>query len=103
VKAYKDVTWNGYLAETANALDPHPTFFSGPVNDPARPLLRGACGPGRCQAAYDFLDVKVGPDGSAYGVFVNECYAGKCVHNGPYLPNVGEALIGVLEAGPSLR
>ncbi len=70
---YNKATWNGYLTISANALSPNPTFYTGIVNDPADPLVRGECGPGRCQMVFDFIDVEIGRDGIAYGAFVDSC------------------------------
>lgn len=94
--------WNGYLTISANALAKKPTFYTGAVNDPNDPIIMGPCGPERCAAAYDFLDVVVGPDGTAWGVFSDGCFDGSCHHDGPALPNFGEAIVGRLVGGPSL-
>jgi hypothetical protein len=42
--AYKDETWNLYITETFNALDPKPLFWSAPINSPAQPAWYG-CSP----------------------------------------------------------
>lgn len=70
---YKDTTWNGYFTVTRNALAKEPLFYSGTVNDKSDPLVRGACGPGRCQAVYDFIDVTVDRSGTVWGAFVDGC------------------------------
>ena len=70
---YKTVTWNGYMTISDNALSANPTFYTGIVNDPADPLVRGECGPGRCEMVFDFIDVEIGPDGVAYGAYVDSC------------------------------
>jgi hypothetical protein len=69
--AYDHVTWNGYIGITRNPLAAHPTIYAGTVNDPGHPLVRGTCGPIRCQQEFDFLDVQFGPDRSAWGAFVD--------------------------------
>lgn len=100
---YGTAEWNGYLTVSVNALAKRPVFFTGPVNDPKKPLLRGTgCGPPRCHAAYDFLDVVIGPDGTAWGVFVDGCYVPDCDEDGMLLENAGEAVVGRLVGGPSL-
>ncbi|MGH2739877.1 MAG: sialidase family protein [Actinomycetota bacterium] len=95
--------WNGYLTISSNALAKRPLFYTGAVNDPKDPIIMGACGPERCQAAYDFLDVVVGPDGAAWGVYSDGCFEGSCHHDGPALPNFGEAILGRFDGGPKLR
>jgi len=70
---YLKTTWNGYLTISANALDGSPLFYTGLVNDPKDPLVRQRCGPGRCYNVLDFIDVRIGPDGIAYGAFVDTC------------------------------
>ncbi len=72
-KAYAPTTWNGYITVSDDALSKNPTFMTGIVNDPLDPLIRARCGPGRCHMAYDFIDVEIGPDGQAFGAFVDGC------------------------------
>ena len=107
-KHYTNTKWNGYMTISANALDKNPTFYSGIVNDPADPLVRARCGPGRCKAVYDFIDVEIGRDGIAYGAFVDSCIP-------PATPGIAgctkatpdageyEGLMMKLVGGPSLR
>jgi hypothetical protein len=90
--AYAGVPWQGYLTVTSDALAKDPVFYSGPVNDPSRPLERGACGPIRCQAGYDFLGVSIAPDGVAWAVYVD----------GSAGQTLGEAVVARLVGGPSL-
>ena len=72
-KDYLKTTWNAYLGVSANALSARPLFYTGAVAHPSDPLVRGRCGPGRCHWPYDFIDVEIGPDGIAYGAFVDGC------------------------------
>ena len=107
-KHYGKTKWNGYLTISANALDKNPTFYTGTVNDPADPLVRTRCGPGRCQQVFDFIDVEIGRDGIAYGAFVDSCMPAPgpgqpgCT---PTTPGEGdyEGLMTKLLGGPSLR
>ena len=99
--SYEKTTWNGYMVVTDNALDKEPLFFSGTVNDKRDPLVRDTCGPGRCRAVYDFIDVVVGRDGSTWAAFVDGCTT-VCAAAGP--SNIGsEAVVGHLVGGPKLR
>jgi hypothetical protein len=99
-KDYEDTTWNAYIASSADALSSNPTFYTGTVNDPKDPLVRGRCGPGRCQSVFDFIDVEIGPDGVPYGAFVDGCM-GLCAEGGA--SDEYEGLMGKLVGGPSLR
>jgi len=102
-KDYEPTTWNGYLTISADALTKNPVFRTGTVNNSADPLIRARCGPGRCHWAYDFIDVEIGPDGIAYGAFVDGCMD-MCVKDrmaaraGEY-----EGLVTKLVGGPRLK
>lgn len=71
---YSNTTWNAYVGMTADALAQDPVFYSAPVNHPERDaFVRGQCGGIRCQGVQDFMDVRIGPDGTPYGAFVDDC------------------------------
>ncbi len=103
---YSNTTWNAYVGMTANALDANATFYSAPVNDPELDaFVVGSCGSLRCQGVQDFLDVRIGPDGTAWGAFVDDCLGigAACSHadEGPFdTHRVGA--VGWLFGGPSL-
>ena len=98
---YKKTTWNGYMTISANALDKDPLFYTGTVNNKKDPLIRDTCGPGRCRAVYDFIDIVISRDGTAWGAFVDGCIS-VCAQTGP--SNLGsEAIVGRLSGGPSLK
>ncbi|HVF52752.1 MAG TPA: sialidase family protein [Actinomycetota bacterium] len=98
---YEDVTWNGYITSTANALDRRPRFSNATINPPSDPLVRGTCGPIRCKAVYDFLDVVIDHTGRVFASFVDACL-NVCAKEGP--SNSGnEGVLGVLLKGPRLR
>jgi hypothetical protein len=99
---YAKVTWNGYMTISSDALAQSPVFYSAPVNNPKDPLIGGECGPFRCQAAFDFLDVVIAPDGTPWATFVDGCFKGACDHSGSFL-RLGEAIAGRLVGGPRLR
>jgi hypothetical protein len=84
-----EVTWNGYLAITLDALSEDPLFFTASVNDPEDPLARGDCGPYQCAGVGDFLDMRIGPDGTPWAAFVRE-------------GQKAQAVVGRLFGGPSL-
>jgi hypothetical protein len=98
---WNKTTWNGYMTISANALSKNPLFYTGTINTPKDPLIRRICGPGRCQAAYDFIDVEIAPDGTPYGAFVDGCMA-DCTE---VMPNGEEyeGLVSKLVGGPSLK
>lgn len=89
--------WSGYLSLTFDALSLAPTFTTASVNDPADPLVVGACGPLRCQSQFDFLDVQVAPDGRAWMALADGCDGpDKCVAT-------GRGIVATLDGAPSLR
>jgi hypothetical protein len=97
---YDNVTWNGYMTLSADALDPDPTFQSAALNDPTDPLVRGICAPVRCGAESDFLDIRIGPDGTPWASLVDGCIDA-CVQSGTG-DNAGLGIVGRLWGGPSL-
>ncbi|MDQ3645795.1 MAG: glycoside hydrolase, partial [Actinomycetota bacterium] len=100
-EGYEKTTWNGYMMVSGNALDKSPVFYSTTVNDPRDPLIRLNCGPGRCRAVFDFIDVIISPQGSAWAAFVDGCTL-VCAQAGPN--NIGsEAVVGQVAGGPKLR
>jgi photosystem II stability/assembly factor-like uncharacterized protein len=100
-KNYADVTWNGYMTVTANALDRRPTFLTAPINDPSDPFVRGTCGPIRCKAVYDFIDVSIDRAGVPWAIYVDAC-VNECSEKGP--TNSGnEGVLGTIRGGPPLR
>jgi hypothetical protein len=71
---WSKTTWNGYMTVTKNALSKSPTFYSASVNQKSDPLMRNRCGPGRCQGAFDFIDVVLDRKGTPYATFVDGCH-----------------------------
>ncbi len=69
----KGTAWHAYMGVALNALDAEPAFRSTIVNDPATPLMRAIpCGPSRCDAQLDFLDIDIAPDGTAWAAYVDK-------------------------------
>ncbi|MEA2433546.1 MAG: hypothetical protein QOG54_1003 [Actinomycetota bacterium] len=100
--SYAKTTWNGYMTLVSNALSDEPLFYTSTVNDKNDPLIRQHCGPGRCAAVYDFIDVVIGPDGTPWGAFVDGCTAICATAKGA--SNMGsDAIVGHLVGGPSLK
>jgi hypothetical protein len=98
---YEKTTWNGYTTVSANALAKDPVFYSNTVNNERDPFIRGACGPGRCKAVLDFIDVTIDRAGTVWSAWVDGCTA-ICATTGP--SNIGsDGVIGSLRGGPSLR
>jgi hypothetical protein len=71
--SYSATTFTGYLALLPQPLSSRPVVLSAPVTtDPDEALVRGRCGPGRCdESVLDFIDVALAPDGSVYGSFID--------------------------------
>ena len=73
--------FDGYITETANALDPAPTFWSAPVSEPADPLFPNGFVSGYDASyfsnggdAIEFVAVKYSPSGDPWASFVkNMC------------------------------
>ena len=60
-------------------LDARPLFTWTTANNPADPIHRGNCGPGRCAGMFDFLDITSSArDGSIWATAVDTC-TGACV------------------------
>jgi hypothetical protein len=98
---YEKTTWNGYVTMSSNALAKRPVFYTSTINNKKDPLIRTTCGPGRCRATYDFIDIEIAPDGTPWATFVDGCIA-ICVDGGTR--NIGaEGLAGRLVGGPPLR
>lgn len=98
---YAAATWNGYIGMTSNATSKKPVFFTGTVNDKRDPIFRQKCGPGRCGAVFDFIDVEIAPDGTPWAPFVDACVT-ICAQGAP--GNDGdEGITGRLVGGPSLK
>lgn len=74
---YEKATWNGYVVVGQPAAV-KPAWRVVQVNPAADPLVRGACGPGRC-AFGDFLDVQAAGN-SGWAVFVDSCLD-ECITN----------------------
>lgn len=68
------VSYDGYLTESRNALAAKPVFWSAVVNNPAVPMLidaQGTRAPG--PGFLDYKGADIGPDGTAWGSYVQDC------------------------------
>jgi hypothetical protein len=78
--------YDGYLAESTNALDPQPVFLSATVNDPAQPLFPGGFDNNYAASLSggdldEFVQVKYAPDGDIWASFLKEmCPGAKSSH-----------------------
>lgn len=99
---YSNVSWDGYMGMSVDALSPAPAFFTATINPHRDPLIRGQCGgAGRCQEEYDFLDIRIGPDGTPWAALVDGC-VNSCASDPKGVDNAGEGVVGHLVGGPSL-
>ena len=72
--------WNSYVVVSINALGADPLFVWTTGNDPADPVHRGDCGPGRCGGMFDFLDIVLSPwNGRVWATATDTC-VGECVN-----------------------
>lgn len=102
---YSDVTWNAYVGMTVDALSEDPLIHSAPVNDPDEdPFVLGECSNGRCQGVQDFMDVRIGPNGTPYGAFVDDCLGpgDRCLRYEETIDTHRMGAVGWLEGGPTL-
>ena len=93
--------WNTYVMVSTYMLNAYPLFVWTTANDPADPVHRGTCGPGRCEGMFDFLDIVASPaDGRFWATAVDTC-TGACVGGGGAADNAAGVAIRQLK-GPSL-
>jgi len=105
---YQNETWSTYVTETWNALDRQPLFWSATLNDPARPTWYGVTpssmriptgsgfaggssagtqGGPSFAGRMDYFDAALGPDGTPWVGFVQECPFGLPVAGNPTCPS----------------
>jgi hypothetical protein len=101
-ESYRSVTWNGYITTSDNILDKDPTFYTGSLNDPKDPLVRGTCGPIRCKAVYDFIDIVIDKKGQPWAALVDAC-VNACTKRGATENSGNEGAVGTFTGGPPLR
>lgn len=78
--------WNWYAIVSTNALSERPLFLSATGNDPADPVLRGACGgETRCNGIGDFTDIQIAPSGELWAAATDACIDACVDGNGPIL------------------
>ena len=94
---YAGVRWNGYVTTIADVRQRRPILLTATVNHPNEPLLVGDCGPGRCHAVLDFIDVLIGPRGRPWVGLVDDCAVGSCADF------EGVGVLGRVVGIPSLR
>jgi hypothetical protein len=92
---YEQTTWNAYMAVSYDADSDSPTFATATLNDPIHPLVRGPCGPVRCDTYHDYIDIRIGPDGAPWSPIFDDC-TGTCDSGERLATNDAEALGGRL-------
>ena len=92
---YSKTAWSGYVSLTENALVKNPTFVTARFGNRADPFAIGECGPRRCQAAYDFIDVQLDAEGGAWASFADGCEQHTCID---FTSGTVEFGVGVLAA-----
>ena len=101
-RKYDGAKWNFYITMSADVFDKKPVFYSGPINDPGDAVAERECGPRRCYDALDFIDVVVGPDGTPWTSFVDNCIAA-CIPQGGTPVSTTNGVVGRFVGGPSLE
>lgn len=97
-----EAVWHAYLTLVEGANTADPTMTTVRVNPADDPVVRGKCGPGRCPALYDFIDVVIDADGRPWAAFSDACIEA-CVADPEERNNALQGFVGTLETGPSLR
>lgn len=98
---YSTTDWAGYMAVSYDADREDPLFYSARISEEDDPLIRGICATGStgCGAAFDFIDIRIGPDGTPWASFVDGCFD-PCEQS--RTEQRSEAVTGRLWGGPSL-
>jgi hypothetical protein len=65
--------FDGYITETADALDGEPVFWSGVVNDLSQPPLDSGGKGSSNGMGLDYTSAMIGPDGTAWASFWDAC------------------------------
>jgi hypothetical protein len=107
-KGDADRTYEPYITVSYDILSGDPTLYSAALTDPdVDAYVVGSC----CGGVQDFIDVRIGPDGTPWGAFVDDCLGagGRDCSTRELAPGVEEQLdtqregvAGWLEGGPSL-
>lgn len=92
---YEETTWDAYMAVSYDASSDDATFATVQLNDVGDPMVRHQCGPVRCDGIYDYIDLRIGPDGAPWAPLVDAC-TGPCVEDAGELNNDGQAAGGRL-------
>jgi hypothetical protein len=100
-KGASNQTYEAMMTVSYDALAESPTFYSATINDPVKDaFVVGPC----CGGVQDFIDVRIGPDGTPWTALVDDC-----IGPGVQCSNYQEALdtqragaVGWLWGGPSL-
>ncbi|MDB4977116.1 MAG: hypothetical protein JWN48_5457 [Myxococcaceae bacterium] len=94
--------YDGYLAETRDALQPEPTFWSGTVNESDDPLYARGFNPGYVPDMFlggdlnEFMQVKYAPNGDVFASFCKQMENGSGPAGWSYRAHAGSKLQGML-------
>jgi hypothetical protein len=101
-----NATWDGFLSVITGADGDHATVTTARVNPATDPLVKGRCGPGRCNnpGLTDFIDVQMDPrDGRPWVALVDNCVEKCAGPQGTSKDSTGSAgFVATLAGGPSL-
>jgi hypothetical protein len=92
---YEETTWDPYMAVSYDADSADPTFATAQMDTPGDPAVRHQCGPVRCDGLYDYIDIRIAPDGMPWSPLVDAC-TGPCVTDAGSLNNDAAAAGGRL-------
>lgn len=100
-----NVTWDAYLGLVIDANTANATVTSVRINNASDPIVRGPCGPGRCNnpGLVDFIDVEIDLDGRPWVALVDNCIDACASPEGEAADSTAsEGFVGTLATGPSL-
>jgi hypothetical protein len=96
--------WNAYVITSVTALDADPVFYATTINHPETNALHR--GSSCCGNVGDFIDVAIGPEGTAWAALVDTCTAARdeCVYSDAGLVTEprGQGVVGQVVGGPPL-
>jgi hypothetical protein len=93
--------YNGYMAESVNALDENPRFWSGTANDPADPLYPNDFSAGYIDMFFggdmnEIIKIKYAPNGDIWATFAKDMHPGLFSYRWKKSEHAGSGLQSVL-------
>lgn len=98
-------TWDALITTSWDADSTEPTFYTAVINDPVvDAFVVGDCGTFSCGGIQDFMDIRIGPEGTPYAALIDDClgegYA--CLERDEVLDTTREGVMGWISGAPTL-